>query len=225
MENKANWAGPAIAGHGPPYRMVGEAPGARNGKQTQFGAEGNAPQSHREHRDECKCFFEKELGPMLCALCDSVVRNWAGEMLVLSSEPKNVKQSQFQDRQARGAARLGIRGARAKRPAEQQEAHHPLLAGREGRRQAEPEICRRRRGPDRPARSGRPPDHTWHRQDAADRGGDFGMPFPNGGLPGGNRPPAAPPVPRTRTTETTDTPGASLRSFVNRCLPASIISA
>jgi len=32
---------------------------------------------------------------MLCAFCDSGVRNRAGEMLVLRSEPKNVKQSQF----------------------------------------------------------------------------------------------------------------------------------
>jgi len=36
---------------------------------------------------------------MLCAFCDSVVRNRAGEMLVLRSEPKNVKRSQCEDRQ------------------------------------------------------------------------------------------------------------------------------
>jgi len=36
MANKANWAGGAIGGHGPPYGMVGETSGAGNVKRTQF---------------------------------------------------------------------------------------------------------------------------------------------------------------------------------------------
>jgi len=78
MSNKPNWAGRGVGGHGPPYGMVGEKPGARNVEQSQFGAGEKAPRSSGGRGDECKYNWNRDLGFMLCALCGSVVKNPAG---------------------------------------------------------------------------------------------------------------------------------------------------